>query len=80
MKEDPPVGKAKILDFVPRSATDNTLARSPLSIGTSKIFDDLDDILILKRLDKWHYAQLKGVKEKRLLGGNPIFLVSLSFG
>ena len=31
-------------------------------------------ILILKRLDIWHCAQLKGVKEKCLLGVNPIFI------
>ena len=30
--------------------------------------------LIWKILVIWHCAQLKGVKEKRLLGGNPIFI------
>ena len=43
LKEDPPNGKAKIPNFVPRSAAANILVKSPLSSGTSEIFDDLDD-------------------------------------
>ena len=43
LKEDPPVGKAKIYNFVPPSAAANIFVKIPLSSGTIKIFDDLDD-------------------------------------
>ena len=45
LKEDPPVGKAKIPNFVPRSAAANIIVKSPLASGTIEIFDDIGDVI-----------------------------------
>ena len=43
LKEEPPIGKAKILDFVPWSVAAYMIFKSPLSNGIIERFDDLDD-------------------------------------
>ena len=65
--------------FTPPIVSTNSIAGGPFPSSAIHELDEDDSALDLKKLDIWHCAQLKGVKEKRLLGGNPSFTFSLIF-
>ena len=51
LKGELPMGKAKILDFVPQSVVAKRLTKSPLS-RTSCIIEEFDDIYVVVDFEK----------------------------